>query len=85
MVLCDDNEPAEPTGLARADDLVGVELRRVQERRIFVAIAPFAVGIGVEAPMDDSVDLAVAGGNARGKRRARFRRWQINDDRHGWT
>ena len=85
MVLCDDNEPAKPARLARTDNLVGVELRRIKQSRILVAIAPLAVGIGVEAPVDDSVDLAVAGSNARGKRRAGFRRRQIYDDRHGWT
>ena len=66
MVLRDDDESAEPAGLARADDLVGVEFRGVQKRGILVAIAPLAVGIRVETPMDDSIYLAVASGNARG-------------------
>ena len=66
MVLCDDDESAEPARLARADNLVGVEFRGIQQRGILVAITPFAIGIGVETPMDDSIYLAVAGGNARG-------------------
>ena len=70
VVLCDDNEPAKPARLARTDNLVGVELRRIKQSRILVAIAPLAVSIGVETPVDDSVDLAVARRDARGQKAA---------------
>ena len=73
MVLCNDYEPAKAARLARAYDLVGVELRGIQHCRIFVAIAPFTVGVCVKAPVDNAVDFAVACGDARGKRRARLR------------
>ena len=73
MVLRDDDESGEPAVPARARDLVGVEMRRRENLRVFVAIAPFAVGIGVETPVDDSVDFAVARRDARGQRRAWFR------------
>ena len=74
-MLRDDDESAEPARLARADNLVGVEFRGIQQRWILVAIAPFAVDIGVESPVDDAVDLAVARRDARGQRRAGLRRW----------
>ena len=83
MVLSDYDEPSEPARLARADNLVGVEFRGIQQRWILVAIAPFAVGICIEPPVDDAVDLAVAGGNARGQRRARLRRRaKVDGQRH---
>ena len=54
MVLRHDDKPLQSTGPARADNLVCIELRRVQQRRILIAITPFAVGVGVESPMDDA-------------------------------
>jgi hypothetical protein len=73
MVLRDDDESAESARLARADDLVRIEGVRIQHRGILVAESPFAVGIGVETPMYDAVDLAVARRDACGQRGARFR------------
>ena len=54
MVLRDDDKPADTPRLARADDLVGAEVRRIQQRRVFVAIPPFAVCERVEPPVDDT-------------------------------
>ena len=72
MVLRNDDKPADSTGLASANDLVGVELRGVQHRGVFVAKAPFAVGIGVQPPMDDA-DYLRPVRKPRRKRRARKR------------
>ena len=48
-------EPAQAARLARADNLVRIELAGVQHRGVFVAKAPFPIRVGVEPPMDDAV------------------------------
>ena len=60
MVLGNHHQPADAAAPARANDLVGVEAGRIQHRRIFVAIAPFAVGEGVEPPVDDADDVLLS-------------------------
>ena len=57
MVLGDDNKPPQPPVFASPDDLIGVEALWRQKRRGFVAVPPLAVGIGIEAPVDNAVDV----------------------------
>ena len=72
MVLRYDDKSANSAVPARADDLVGIELRGVEQCGVFVAKAPFAVGIGVQPPMDDA-DYLRPVRKPRRKRRARKR------------
>ena len=43
--------------LGRADDLLGVEVGRVEDRRSLVAVAPFLVGEGVHREMQEAVEF----------------------------
>ena len=40
-----------------AHDLFGVEVGRIEERRVFIAIAPLFVGEGIDGEMDEAVEL----------------------------
>ena len=47
MMLGDDDEPLQAAGLADVRDLVGVEGVRGEQGGVFVAMAPFAVGVEI--------------------------------------
>ena len=72
-MLRDDEEPLETAVLARTHDLVRIEVRGIQQRRILVAKAPLTIGVGVESPMDDAIDLTILGLQTLGQRRTRNR------------
>ena len=86
VVLGDHHQPADAAVPARADDLVGVEARGGEHRGVLVAVAPFAVGEGVESPVDDADDVLLGveadavrgawlgrgGGGQRAKRRGNY-------------
>ena len=59
MVLGDDDKPFETAVFASLDNLVRIKIGSIQEYWIFVAVAPFAVGIGVKSPMDDADDIFI--------------------------
>ena len=61
MVLRDDDQAFEAAVPAGADDLVYVERRGGEEIRVFVAVSPLAVGVGVQPPVDDTVELRAVG------------------------
>ena len=65
VMLGHDDESADSARFACADDLVGVETTRREHRWIFVTVAPFPVGVGIEAPMDDSDHFRTLGQASR--------------------
>ena len=54
VMLGHNDESPDTARLARRHYLVGIEPGRSELRGIFVAEAPFAVGVGVESEMDDA-------------------------------
>ena len=76
VVLRGVNHPGHPAFLEGFDDFLRVEIRRVEERRAFVAVAPFAAGERVETEVRERVKFQPLPLNLRlGRRRAvRFRR-----------
>lgn len=49
-------------------DGVGIEVRRIEDTRIFVAVAPFLIGEGVDGEVQEVTELEFAPGNlARGR------------------
>ena len=52
-----------PAVLARADPLAGVEGRGIEELRVLLAVAPFAVGEGVHAEVGEADELHLLPGD----------------------
>src|SRR5205823_15082132 len=50
-------EPFHPAVFRSRDDLVGIEVRGMEDGRRFIAIAPFAVGECVHREMEEAVEL----------------------------
>ena len=57
MVLACENNAAQAGVVNRADDLLGVEIGRVEYRFRLVAFTPFAVREGIHREMDEGVAL----------------------------
>jgi len=57
MVFTSQNQALHPSSFGRADDLVRVEIRRVEHRFGFIAVPPFFVREGVDGKMDETVKL----------------------------
>ena len=57
VVLGGEDEALQARRLRRADDLVGVEVGRVEDRRGLVPVAPLLVGEGVHREVQEAVDL----------------------------
>jgi len=53
---CDDEAP-DPGGLDRLDPLAGVEIRGIEELRVFRALPPFSVSERVHAEMDEGLEF----------------------------
>lgn len=61
MVFRHNDKAAKSTSLAGGDNLVRVKRLWREHCRVFVAIAPFAPGEGVEAPVDDADNIGAMG------------------------
>ena len=57
VVLAGEDDAAQARVVNRADDLLGVEIGRVEYRFLFVAVAPFTIGERVHREMDEGVAL----------------------------
>ena len=57
VVLGRQDEPAHAGGLEGPDPLAGVEGGRIEERRVLFPCPPLAVGEGVDAEMDEGLEL----------------------------
>src|SRR3954452_2548286 len=59
MVLGGQNQLPEATRFRRSDDLLGTEVGRVEDRRIFITGSPFAVGESVDREVQESVSFEI--------------------------
>jgi len=59
------DQRAGASGLGRAGPLTRVEPRRVEQRRVLVPVAPFAVGERIDAEMEEQGQLVALPGELR--------------------
>ena len=62
VMFAGEDQPAQAARLGRADDLVGVEIGRIEDFLRFIAVAPFLVGKRIRAEMEEAINLQVVPG-----------------------
>src|SRR5262249_17076415 len=63
VMLAGENRAAHTARLQCGDDLIGIELRRIEDPRVFVAVTPLPVGEGVDPEVQESAGLYLMPGD----------------------
>src|SRR5438105_12656142 len=78
VVLAGENQALHPAVFRSRDDLVGIEVRGIENRRRFIAIAPLAVRECVHGEMEEAVELHFVPAELSRRREGAVWRGRIN-------
>src|SRR4051794_38144512 len=81
MMLGGQNQPLHAGVFSGAHDLLGIEVSRIEERRIFIAIAPLFIGEGVDGEMHEAVEFELVPTELTRRRDRSERGWRRNPPR----
>src|SRR3569833_612450 len=70
------NYSLKTAGFSRTDNLHGIKMRWIKQRRVFITITPFLIGIGIRSVMNKAIHLSFLPIelSLSGQRSVRFRR-----------